>query len=68
MIDPDIPTLGLKDMHRMQVQTLMDFVGEALNLAALTNDEDVLRETEESADELVRLFGGNGVKVTIETL
>ena len=68
MIDPDILTLGLKDMHRMQVQALMDFVGEALNLAALTNDEDVLRETEESADELVRLFGGNGVKVTIETL
>jgi hypothetical protein len=55
-------------MHRMQVEALMNFVGEALNLAALTNDEDILHETEESADELVRLFGGNGVKVTIETL
>jgi len=68
MINKDMPTLGLKDIHRMQVEALMNFVGEALNLAALTNDEDILHETEESADELVRLFGGNGVKVTIETL
>ena len=44
----------------------MDFVGEALNLAALTDDEEILKEVESSADELVRLFGGNGVKVTVE--
>jgi hypothetical protein len=54
-------------MHPMQVHALMDFVGEALNLAALTNDEDVLREVESSADELIRLLGGNGVKVTVES-
>jgi|TARA_R110002020_G_scaffold31822_1_gene98699 hypothetical protein len=67
MIDDDMPTLGIKDMHPMQVHALMDFVGEALNLAALTNDEDVLREVESSADELIRLLGGNGVKVTVES-
>jgi hypothetical protein len=66
MIDPDMPTLGIKDMHRMQVQALMDFVGTTINLAALTNDAEILEETEEAADELIRLFGGTGVRVTIE--
>lgn len=66
MIDDDMPTLGLKQMHPLQVHALMDFVGEALNLAALTNDEEILKDVESSADELVRLFGGNGVKVTVE--
>ena len=28
-----IQTLGLKDMHRMQVQALMEFVGTAIELA-----------------------------------
>ena len=66
MIEDDMPTLGLKQMHPLQVLALMDFVGKALKLAALTDDEEILREVESSADELVRLFGGNGVKVTVE--
>jgi hypothetical protein len=67
MIDPNIgPTLGLKDMHPMQIEALMEFIGITLNLASLTNDMEVVAETEAFADELVKLFGGNGVKVNIE--
>ena len=66
MIDPDMKTLGLRDMHPMQVESLMDFVGWAIDLAALVGDEDLLKETEGSADELVRMFGGKGVRIEIE--
>ncbi len=66
MIEPDMKTLGLRDMHPMQVESLMDFVGWAIDLAALVGDEDLLKETEGSADELVRMFGGKGVRIEIE--
>jgi hypothetical protein len=67
MIDPNIgKTLGLKQMHPVQVETLMEFVGVAINLATLTNDKEVIEETEAFADELVRMFGGNGVRVVID--
>jgi len=67
MIDPKMKSLGFKQMHPMQVDALMDFIGTTINLAALTNDGDVLAETEAAADEIVRLFGGNGIKLTIES-
>jgi|TARA_R100001460_G_scaffold81032_1_gene121961 hypothetical protein len=67
MIEPDMKTLGLRDMHPMQVESLMDFVGWAIDLAALVGDEDLLKETEGSADELVRMFGGKGVRIEIES-
>jgi hypothetical protein len=66
MIEPDMKTLGLRDMHPMQVESLMDFVGWAIDLAALVGDEDLLKETEGSADELIRMFGGKGVRIEIE--
>jgi|TARA_R110000796_G_scaffold245206_1_gene369297 hypothetical protein len=67
MIDPKMKSLGFKQMHPMQVEVLMDFIATTLNLAALTNDQDVIDETEATADEIVRLFGGNGIKLTIES-
>ena len=67
MIEPDMKTLGLRDMHPMQVESLMDFVGWAIDLAALVGDKDLLKETEGSADELVRMFGGKGVRIEIES-
>lgn len=66
MFEKDFKSLGLKEMHPMQVEALMEFVGVTLNLASLTNDHDVIEETEAFADELIKLFGGNGVKVNIE--
>jgi hypothetical protein len=67
MIEPDFKTLSLRQMHPMQVEALLKFVGEALNLAALTSDKQILRETEAEADELIRLFGGNGIKLTVNS-
>lgn len=66
MFEKEFKSLGLKEMHPMQVESLMEFIGVALNLAALTNDDDVIKETEAFADELIKLFGGNGIKLTIE--
>jgi len=67
VIDPDMKTLGLRDMHPMQVESIMDFVGWAIDLAVLVGDEDLLKETEGSADELIRMFGGKGVRIEIES-
>ena len=53
-------------MHPMQVESLMEFIGVTLNLATLTNDQEVIDDTEALADELVKMFGGNGIKLTIE--
>jgi hypothetical protein len=67
MINPNIgKTLGLRDMHPMQVKMLMEFIDLTVQLASMTNDMDVLDETEAAADELVKIFGGNGIKITIE--
>ena len=62
----NIQTLGLKDMHRMQVQALMEFVGTAIDLAAPTNDTIIMEDVEAMSDELIKLFGGVGVRVTVE--
>ncbi len=66
MIDPKMKTLGMKDMHPAQVEALIDFVATSLNLAHLTNDQDMMDETEAAADELIRMFGGNGIRVTVD--
>ena len=60
-------TLGLKDMHPMQIRALMDFVEMSIEIAAVTGNKDAVRDVEAAADDLIRLFGGNGVKVEIET-
>ena len=59
-------TVSLRDMHPMQVQQLMELVGLTLNLAANTRNQDVIDDTEAFCDELVKLFGGVGVSMTIE--
>ena len=66
MIDPDMKTLGLRQMHPMQIEALMDFIGLAIDLSVLSMDENLVQETEASADELVRMFGGKGVRIEVE--
>ena len=66
MIDPDMKTLGLRQMHPMQVEALMDFIGWAVDLSVLSMDENLVQETEGMADELVRMFGGKGVRIEVE--
>lgn len=57
-------TVGFNDMHPMQVDAIMKLIGESLYLASLLGEEEVAA-TEETADELVKLFGGNGVRAVI---
>ena len=59
-------SIGLKDMHPMQVKALLDLIGVTLNLAAKTEDMKRLADVEADCDELVRMFGGNGVSVKVE--
>ena len=66
MIDPDMKTLGLKQLHPMQIEALMDFIGWAVDLSVLSMDENLVQETEGMADELVRMFGGKGVRIEVE--
>ena len=44
----------------------MDFVGTTIELAAATGNEKTLRDVEASADELIQLLGGKGVRVEVE--
>ena len=66
MIDPDMKTLGLRQMHPMQIEALMDFIGWAVDLSVLSMDEGLVQETEGMADELGRMFGGKGVRIEVE--
>ena len=63
----DLKALGFKQMHRVQVKAVLDFVQDAIHLAAMTDDPEILADVEQTADELIRLFGGTGVTVKIET-
>ena len=49
----DLKALGFRQMHKVQIDALLDLIAVTLNLAALTNDQDVIEETEASCDELV---------------
>jgi hypothetical protein len=60
-------SVGLKDMHPMQRNALMELVSTAVNLAAQVEDQEILRDVEEQVDELVKLFGGLGVRVEQDT-
>ena len=61
-----IKTLGFKKMHPMEVDALVDLINRALNLACMTGDEEIIQEIEQSSDEVIHLFGGNGVSVKID--
>ena len=66
MIDPNFKSLGFKDMHPMQVHALLELVGIAMNLASLAEDNEILEDTTIYCDELINLFGGNGVRMAVE--
>ena len=63
----DFKTIGFKQMHQMQVDTLIDYVSTTINLAAMLGDEEIMREIEAESDEFIKMFGGNGLHVTVLT-
>ena len=66
MINKEQKSVGFKDMHPMQVRALMDFIGLGIELAINTNEEEIIDNFEATCDELIKLFGGVGVKIEIE--
>jgi len=58
--------VGLKDMHPMQVDALLELVNISMNLATMSEDIEIINDVEAYCDELIKLFGGNGVKLTVE--
>lgn len=66
MMEKEFQSLGIKDMHPMQVEALMEFISIGINLASMIGDPDILDDVTAYADEMVKLFGGNGVKLTVE--
>ena len=65
MIDK-FDSLGFKDMHPMQVEALTELVEIALNLASLADDNEIFEDTAAYCDELVKLFGGSGVSMSVD--
>jgi|TARA_R110000822_G_scaffold59526_1_gene148512 hypothetical protein len=57
-------SLGVDQMHPMQLAALMNLVNTSLRLASMI-DDDILEEVEAEANDLVQLFGGIGVKVEV---
>tara|TARA_R100000664_G_C2743281_1_gene131489 strand:- start:844 stop:1095 length:252 start_codon:yes stop_codon:yes gene_type:complete len=55
--------LGLKQMHPMQVEALMDFIGLSLMAGAESGEDDLMDQIENKADELIRMFGGSGIRI-----
>tara|TARA_R100000935_G_scaffold55314_1_gene85116 strand:- start:648 stop:848 length:201 start_codon:yes stop_codon:yes gene_type:complete len=66
MIDPNMKTLGLKDMHKVQSAALLHFIGNALQNAANCKDPTILTEAALEADELIQLFGGQGIDLKVD--
>jgi hypothetical protein len=65
MIDKDMRTVSFRQMHAMQVEAITDFIAMAINLASAVGDECLLDDVTDAADELVKMFGGNGVTVEV---
>ena len=61
-------SLGLNQMHPMQVDALMDVINLSIQLASMLDDDNILEEVEDKANDLVQLLGGGGVKVEVSTL
>jgi len=62
----DLKALGFKQMHQMQIDCLVDYIASAVNLASIIGDQDINEEIEAQSDELIKIFGGNGLKVSVE--
>lgn len=61
----EFKSLGFKDMHPMQIEAMMEVVAVTLGLAAGQGPE-VYEEAEEAVDNMVKIFGGNGVVTSVE--
>jgi hypothetical protein len=61
--DENIKALGFKDMHEEQIKSFLCVIDLLLTAAGATGDEELFNSALDAADDIVVLFGGNGVKV-----
>ena len=50
-------------MHPMQIDALMNFIGVSLAVAAALEDEPAIEAVKESADDLIQMLGGHGIRI-----
>lgn len=67
-LDENIQTVGFKDMHQEQLDALILMVHAFLSLADGYENEDVFEQAKEIAEDVVLLFGGNGIEVKYEPI
>lgn len=65
MMEDKIDTVGLKEMHPMQIQALLKVVDITMRLAVCSNDDAIIEDVTEHVNDMIQLFGGLGVKVDV---
>jgi len=63
MIEKNLKTVGIGQMHPMQVTALMEVIENTMRLAIMTDDDDIIEEVTHHVNNMIQLFGGLGVKV-----
>tara|TARA_R100000742_G_C4277518_1_gene99473 strand:+ start:1921 stop:2130 length:210 start_codon:yes stop_codon:yes gene_type:complete len=62
-MEEDFNSVGIKEMHPLQVRALMEFIGLSLSIAAANKNPHALEDVKHCADDLIHMLGGNGIKV-----
>lgn len=57
--EKDLKTLGFKDMHPEQIQSLLNLI----HVAMVAADEEMFEEVHAAAEDLVVILGGVGIDV-----
>ena len=66
VFDLNPKSVGFKDMNPLQVKAFMNFIDLSFEFAAQPCDRENLKKLEDAGSDLIQLFGGNGLKVTVE--
>lgn len=66
VFDLNPKSVGFKDMNPLQVKAFMNFIHLSFEFAAQPCDRENLKKLEDAGSDLIQLFGGNGLKVTVE--
>ena len=66
VFDLNPKSVGFKDMNPLQVKAFMNFIDLSFEFAAQPCDRENLEKLEDAGSDLIQLFGGIGLKVTVE--
>ena len=63
---PSFNTVSIREMHPLQVEGLMAVIYLTLDLASESSERATIFKAEAACDELLRLFGAQGIRVEFE--